>query len=140
MAARICDGPLETAGLLERVQSGSRGASVLFFGTTRSTPGERAVVALEYEAHPTMAAIVFEQIEEEVAATWPDTRAYVVHRIGRVATGEASVVVATAAPHRKECYAASQYVMNELKRRAPVWKKEIYEDGSAWKANTPTRA
>ena len=130
---------LEGATLHEQVRAHSRGASVLFFGTTRSTPGERHVVALDYEAHPVMAERVLQTIEDEVSARWKDTVARVVHRLGRVSTGEASVVVATAGPHRKECYAASQYVMNELKRRAPIWKKEIYEDGSAWTSNPTAR-
>ena len=62
-----------------------------------------------------------------------------VHRTGEVGIGEPSVVIAVGAPHRAECYEASRYAIDALKARVPVWKKEIYEDGSAWKANAPTR-
>lgn len=136
MGPRLTHARLDGRELLHSVQEDSRGASILFYGSTRSTPGERTVLALDYEAHPTLADKVLAEIEEEVSQRWSDTAARVTHRLGRVPTGEPSVVVATAGPHRKECYAASQYVMNELKRRAPIWKKEIYEDGSAWTANT----
>ncbi len=66
---------------------------------------------------------------------WPDIRAAVVHRLGVVSLGEASVVIAVSAPHRDMAYAANRYLIDTLKAKVPIWKKEVYSDGSTWKAN-----
>jgi molybdopterin synthase catalytic subunit len=95
-------------------------------------------VHLEYEAYPAMAVPVLEQIAAEIAKVVPEVRVAIVHRTGVVAIGEPSVVIAVSAPHRAQCYEASRMAIEALKARLPVWKKEIYEDGSAWKANAPT--
>ena len=138
--AKLLNGEIDAFGLLSSVRSEARGATLVFYGSTRNTPGERPVVALNYEAHEVLATQVLKAIEQEVPVKWPNVRAAVAHRLGRVDAGDVSVVVATAGPHRLECYEASQYAINELKRRAPIWKKEIYEDGSAWKANATAKA
>src|SRR5690606_28165315 len=97
---------------------------------------QRRVIRLAYEAWPEMAIPVMAQIADELRARWP-CRVAMVHRVGEVPITEASVVIAVATPHRAECYEASRYAIDALKERVPVWKKEIYEDGSAWKANSP---
>ncbi|MEZ4238841.1 MAG: molybdenum cofactor biosynthesis protein MoaE [Myxococcota bacterium] len=80
---------------------------------------------------------VLQAIGDEARARWPGVRVAAVHRTGVVAIGEPSVVIAVSAPHRGEAYDASRFAIEALKERLPVWKKEIYEDGSAWKANAP---
>jgi molybdopterin synthase catalytic subunit len=96
------------------------------------------VTSLSYEAFAEMAVPVMEQIAAEACARWP-VRIAMVHRTGPVAIGEPSVVIAVGAPHRAECYEASRWAIEALKERVPIWKKEMYEDGSAWKANAPIR-
>ena len=113
----------------------SCGAVLLFFGDTRHSFEGRTVVTLEYEAYTEMALLVMQAIGDEIAARWPGARVAMVHRIGPVPVGETSVVIAVATAHRDAAYLASRYAIDELKQRVPIWKKEIYADGSAWKAN-----
>lgn len=113
------------------------GAVLVFEGVARDSFEGRRVVRLEYEAYAEMAVPVLEAIGAEAAARWPGVRVAAVHRTGVVPIGEASVVIAVGAAHRAEAYEASRYAIEALKQRLPVWKKEIYEDGSAWKANAP---
>ena len=113
------------------------GAELVFCGVARDNFGGKSVHELVYEAYAPMAEAVLREIVSEVEAKWPGSRAAIVHRTGTVAIGEPSVVIAVSTPHRGECYEASRYAIEALKARVPVWKKEIYADGSAWKANTP---
>ena len=113
------------------------GGMVLFEGTVRADDdGPRRVVALEYEAHMTMAMHEFELIASDVRARYPGSRIAMVHRIGRVHVGEPAVVVAVAAPHRDAAFLGCRYAIDELKLHAQIWKKEHFSDGSAdWRAN-----
>jgi molybdopterin synthase catalytic subunit len=129
--------PLDAAALERAVADPGCGCTIVFVGTTRDTFAGRRVVRLEYEAYAAMAVPVLRTIAEEAVARWPGVRVAVAHRTGVVPIGEASVVVAVAAPHRQAGYEASRFVIDTLKDRAPIWKKEIYDDGSAWKANAP---
>ena len=90
---------------------------------------------LEYEAYPGMAEAEMSKIGEEVCQKWPGSRVAMAHRIGVVPIGEASVVIVTSAPHRDEAYAASRFAIDALKMAVPIWKKEVYQDGSVWKNN-----
>jgi molybdopterin synthase catalytic subunit len=108
------------------------GAVCLFVGVVRNENGGRGVSHLEYEAYEEMALPLMEQIAAEAAARWPVTEVRVVHRLGRLEIGEPSVAVAVASPHRAEAFAACRYVIDTVKARVPIWKKEFYEDGSAW--------
>ena len=111
------------------------GAVLLFEGTTRNHHDGRAVVRLEYEAYAGMAESKMAEIGQQVIDRWPDARVAMAHRTGVVPVGEASVVIATSAPHRDVAYAASRFAIDTLKAVVPVWKKEVYSDGSTWKAN-----
>jgi molybdopterin synthase catalytic subunit len=91
------------------------------------------VLELEYEAFPEMAEPILLQIAEEAESRWPGTSVAVVHRTGLVALGEVAVAIVTAAPHRSAAYDASRYVIEELKQRLPIWKRERFADGSEWK-------
>jgi molybdopterin synthase catalytic subunit len=133
----VVDGPIDVLGVRRAVDDPGFGAVLVFEGVGRDVFEGRRVVRLEYEIYADMAVPVLDAIACEASERWPGVRIALVHRSGVVAIGEPSVVVAVGAPHRAEAYAASRYAIDELKARLPAWKKEIYEDGSAWKANAP---
>ena len=110
------------------------GAVLLFEGTVRDhSEGLTGVVALEYEAHPTMAQRVLEGILASVRAEVPVRKAAVRHRLGRVELGEPTIIIAVSASHRDEAYRASRMIIDRIKHEAPIWKREICSDGSgAW--------
>ena len=126
--------PLDPAALEARVGHPSCGACVCFTGTTREENRGKRVVRLEYEAFEKMTGPEMERIFERCRAEQPDARLHmlVAHRIGIVAVGEPSVVIAVASPHRAPAFAACRFLIDELKRTLPVWKKEIYADGAHW--------
>jgi molybdopterin synthase catalytic subunit len=128
----ITDQPIDTAALLVAVASPAAGASVLFVGTTRDQNEGRAVERLEYEAYQEMAVAEMAKIGREIEQGWGVLAVAMVHRIGVVPIGEASVAVAVSAPHRDEAFAACRYGIDELKATVPIWKKEHYLGGSLW--------
>lgn len=132
----LVHGPIDVAAVRARVSDPAFGAVLVFEGVARDSFDGRQVVRLEYEAYAELALPVMQAIAHEAAARWP-CRVAMAHRVGLVPVTEASVVIAVGAPHRAECYEASRYAIEALKQRVPVWKKEIYADGSAWKANAP---
>ncbi|MEZ4319827.1 MAG: molybdenum cofactor biosynthesis protein MoaE [Myxococcota bacterium] len=132
----LTDGPIDVHAVRRAVDDPGFGAVLVFEGVGRDHFEGRPVHALEYEAYAEMAVPEMERIAAEAAERF-GARVAMVHRTGRVAIGEPSVVIAVGTPHRAACYEASRYAIDELKQRVPVWKKEIYADGSAWKANTP---
>lgn len=119
------------------VASSSDGAVVVFHGVTRDHNAGRQVVELEYEAYSPMAEDVMQQIIDEARERWDIAGVAVVHRTGVVAIGEASMCLAIAAPHRDAAYAASQYFVDELKQRVPIWKKERFVGGEVWINDSP---
>jgi MoaE-MoaD fusion protein len=133
--AFVSAAPLDVAALEAQVASDSCGAVLTFVGTVRDNFDGRPVSGLDYEVYAEMAVPVMEQICGEVAAQWPGARVVIAHRTGHLDLGEASVVIAVAAPHRGAAYDASRYAIEALKDRVPIWKKELYSDGSTWKAN-----
>ncbi len=135
MPYRIVAGPIDTAAVRREVEDPGFGAILVFEGVARNEFQGRPVEALEYEAYPEMAIPVLEAIGAEVADRWPGARVSIVHRTGRLAIGATSLVIAVGAPHRPAAYEASRHVLEVLKQRLPVWKKEIYADGEAWKPN-----
>jgi molybdopterin synthase catalytic subunit len=108
------------------------GAIATFVGVVRATHGGRKVRFLEYEAHETLAVRAFEIIAAEIAGRWPTAVVAIHHRVGRLAIGEASVVVAAAAAHRAESFQICRYGIERIKQIAPVWKHEFFEDGDSW--------
>lgn len=117
------------------VHSVKRGAVISFLGCTRDSHDGRGVVRLEYEAYEPMAILEMKQIRQEIIEKWPETEVAMVHRLGVVPQGEVSVAIAVASPHRDSAYLASRFAIDTLKQRVPIWKKEIYTDGSIWKDN-----
>ena len=108
------------------------GAVCLFVGVVRNENRGRPVLRLEYEAYEEMALSVMEEIAAETRRRFPVTAVRLVHRLGGLELGEASVAVAVASPHRPEAFAACRFAIDTLKAKAPIWKKEHYADGSAW--------
>lgn len=133
----IVEQPIDAAAVLRLTAHPDHGANIAFIGTTREWTHGKRTVLLEYEAYEPMALAKMRQIGEEIAARWPGTRTAITHRIGRVDIGEASVVIAVSSAHRAACYEASRYAIERLKQTVPVWKKEVYEDGSEWKGYEP---
>ncbi|TBL75091.1 molybdopterin converting factor subunit 1 [Paenibacillus thalictri] len=113
----------------------NHGAALTFTGTTREYTFGQRTVRLEYEAYVPMALRTMEQIGEEIHVRWPGTLCAMTHRLGKVDIAEISVVIAVSAPHRADCYEASRYALERLKQIVPIWKKEIWEDGSEWKGH-----
>lgn len=139
-------GDATLAELRAAVATDADGAVVAFLGRTRETPGTPApgqeaqaqrfagqrVVGLEYEAYEAMALRTLEAIADEIEARFGVRRLGIVHRVGPVGLGEASVAIVVAAAHRGEAFAACRYAIEELKARAPIWKSERFADGSVW--------
>jgi len=141
--------PFDTAILVEladRLADAGDGAVVGFLGRTRSTPGTpapgqeaeaarhagRAVQSLEYEAHETMALAMLSAIADEIEARFEVTGLAIVHRLGSVPLGEASIAVVAVSPHRAAAFDAARYAIDETKARAPIWKAERFADGQVW--------
>lgn len=139
MRAAVVFRPLDVSALLAEAASPRNGAVVLFVGSVREVNEGRAVTGIEYAAYGAMAERELATIVAEAAERFGTADIVVEHRIGRLAVGEASVAIATAHPHRGLAYDASRYVIEELKRRVPVWKREEYVDGSREWVD-PTRA
>lgn len=114
------------------------GAVVTFHGIVRDNNLGRAVQWLEYEAYPEMAEPRMSEIGEEVRLRWPGARLGMVHRLGRLEIGEASVVIAASAAHRADAFEACRFAIDNLKTTVPIWKKEVWSDGSAWVEGAPT--
>lgn len=129
---RIVDGPIDELALQDEVRTDADGAVIVFRGVARRQSRGREVVHLEYEAYPEMAEKVMEQIGDEMKTRWPITGVAMVHRTGVLEIGQASVVIAISAPHRGEAFAAAQYAIDRLKEIVPIWKKEVWSDGSQW--------
>ena len=127
--------PIDTRAVADAVRRDEAGALLVFEGVTRNHHDGRPVVRLEYEAYAEMADRELAGLVQQAVERWPDIRAAVVHRLGVVGLGEASVVIAVSAPHRDAAYAASRFLIDTLKAKVPIWKKEVYQEGSTWKAN-----
>lgn len=136
---RITDQPIDPEALRREIADPSAGAQATFLGTTRNSFRGREVRHLEYEAYAPMAERVMRRIGMEIAERWPGVIGIAIaHRVGRVEIGETSVAVVVAAPHRAEALAACAHGIERLKASLPVWKKEVFADGSEWRENAPT--
>jgi molybdopterin synthase catalytic subunit len=130
---RVTEEVLSADAITRMVIVPEAGGVVVFLGVVRNETAGRRVVALEYEAHVPMAEVKLKEIGEAVYAQWPGVRHVVIlHRIGRLAVGEASVAIGVSAAHRQDAFEACQYAIDTVKRIVPIWKRELFEDGSAW--------
>jgi len=137
---QITDQPLSLDAVLREIVAPDRGGVTFFAGTVRGVTrpaagsgGEIATDYLEYEAYPEMAEAALARIGAEAQARWPSVSAVrVVHRVGRLAVGDIAVIVAVAAAHRQDTFAACHFVIDRIKQIAPIWKKEVGPDGASW--------
>jgi molybdopterin synthase catalytic subunit len=127
----ISDQPLDAGAVVSRVLGPDAGGIVTFVGTVRDASRGHTIRHLEYEAYPAMAERELERICAEAAEQW-GARVAIAHRVGHLAIGEIAVVVAAAAKHRAEAFAACRYAIDTLKVRVPIWKKEFAEGGEYW--------
>jgi MoaE-MoaD fusion protein len=128
---RVVDRPLVLAEVVDAVSAAGRGGIVTFTGTVRSETAGRGVLRLEYEAYREMAERKLAEIGEAVRAAH-GAEVAIVHRVGVLAPGEAAVVIACAAPHRTPAFRACEACIEQLKKEVPIWKREVFEDGSEW--------
>jgi len=125
--------PLEELKLARRLSDPAAGAQVTFTGTVRQSNRGRNVIRLEYEAAPGLAESEFAKIADEARSTFEITDMHCIHRIGTLEVGTAAVWIGVSAPHRKDAFRACQFLIDQLKLRLPIWKKEFYADGeSTW--------
>jgi molybdopterin synthase catalytic subunit len=128
MMSCITRHPLAIDDLLAEVRSPERGGTCVFLGTVR-TDGD--VTSIDYSAYESMAIAESERILDDAKTQWPAARVTLQHRLGVIPAGEASIAIAAAAPHREDAFAACRFVIEQVKQRLPVWKKEIHADGTA---------
>jgi molybdopterin converting factor subunit 1 len=128
----VVDRPLRLEDVIAAVSGEAYGGLVTFSGSVRNQTKGRRVLRLEYEAYPPMAERVLAAIGAEVAERFGGTRLAIMHRVGTLMPGEVAVVIAAAAPHRKEAFLACEHAIERLKQDVPIWKKEFFEDGEIW--------
>ncbi|HVS02058.1 MAG TPA: molybdenum cofactor biosynthesis protein MoaE [Thermoanaerobaculia bacterium] len=139
--AELTERALDPAALAAAVQAPSRGAVALFVGTVRDSQRGRPVRGIDYAAYRPMAQARLEAIAAELEAGDAGLAVRIAHRLGSLAPGEASVVIAAASPHREAAFAACRAALERLKREAPIWKREHYGDGEAvWREEEPLAA
>jgi molybdopterin synthase catalytic subunit/molybdopterin converting factor small subunit len=130
---QVVEQPLSPDAIAAAVDDPGAGGIVIFSGVVRNETGGRLVKFLEYEAHAPMAEAKLREIGSALRAQWPGVRRVaMLHRVGRLEIGEASVLIAVSAAHRHEAFEACRYAIDTLKRTVPVWKKEHFEDGEVW--------
>ncbi|MFN0058801.1 MAG: molybdenum cofactor biosynthesis protein MoaE [Planctomycetota bacterium] len=127
----LVDHVIDEADLLARVSSPDCGAVLVFRGIVRNEHHGRAVARLEYRAYERMAYTQMEALASELRTRWPVRALAIVHRLGTLAVGDASVVIALAVPHRAAGFAALEHAIGAFKRNIPIWKKEHFTDGSS---------
>jgi len=134
--------PLDPQNLVDAVRSDECGAIVTFLGVVRVMgDGDRPVDGLAYEAYPAMALPEMRAIGAEASTRFGEARVAIAHRVGDLGLGEVSVAIAVASKHRAVAFDACEYVIDELKQRVPIWKKENYRDGEArWRPNASPKA
>lgn len=129
----VGDDVIDVSSLVHEVARPDSGASVLFLGTVRDhSEAADGVTHLDYEVYPEQVEPKIREIVDEAAEQWPVLNVVVEHRSGTVNLGEASVAVAVSSGHRADAFAAARFIIDELKTRAPIWKKEHWPGGSSW--------
>lgn len=128
----IVQKPIDVEQLIQAVEDPGAGAVCTFLGVVRDTNLGRDVDYLEYEAYPEMAVPAMQRIADEVRERWDVIDVAIVHRVGRLEIGEASVGIAVSSPHRAEAFEACHFAIDRLKESVPIWKKEVWTDGEEW--------
>jgi molybdopterin synthase catalytic subunit len=128
----IVEHAIDVAAVTAAVADPATGATVTFIGTTRDHNDGRTVTQLEYEAYPEMALAEMRKIGATAKERWPTSKIAIVHRIGPVPIGEASVVIAVSSAHRSAAFEACHFAIDRLKEVVPIWKKEHFKGGEVW--------
>ncbi len=130
MRTAVVDRPIDTAAVLAEVASTANGATILFIGTVREVNEGRRVTGIDYSAYSGMAEAELRTIVDEVSSRFGTGDVVVEHRIGTLGLGEASIAIAVAHPRRAAAFEAARLIIEEVKRRVPIWKREHYADGT----------
>lgn len=128
----ITDLPIDPQEVMQKVIRSEAGAVTLFSGIVREWTKGKRTLYLEYQAYEKMAVKQLSRIGDEIQRQWPETRTAITHRIGHLNISDAAVVIAVSSPHRKAAYEANEYAIRRIKEIVPIWKKEVWEDGSMW--------
>jgi len=127
--------PISVDDVVGRLADPAVGAVTTFVGVVRGTTGGRETRYLEYEAYPEMALKTLSQVGEDIRERWPEVRQVaIVHRVGRLQVGETAIVIALSAAHRRQTFDALHYAIDRIKEIVPIWKREVWADGSEWKS------
>ena len=123
--------PLDPVAILAQVASNDAGAVVLFLGTTREFTKGRQTASLDYECYPQMAEAKLAELEAQAREKWPLVHVAIVHRLGRLGLGEASIAIAVSSPHRQAAFEAGKWLIDSIKEDVPIWKQENWSDGTS---------
>lgn len=134
---QITDQDINTAQLIEAVGDAAAGAIDIFIGTTRENSKGKKVLRLEFEAYEPMAVKELQKIVDRAHEKWNILKYAVAHRVGTVNIGESAVVIAVSTPHRGDSFEACRFIIDELKKTVPIWKREFYNDGDIWVSAHP---
>ncbi|MFC1999117.1 molybdenum cofactor biosynthesis protein MoaE [Chloroflexota bacterium] len=134
---KITKEPLSVESIIAEVNKSGNGGICTFVGTVRDNAEGKGVLHLEYDAYTEMAEKKLADVAAEIKDKWGLDDVAIVHRIGKLEIGEAAVVIAVGAPHRKGAFEACQYAIDRIKEYVPIWKKEFFEDGDVWVKQSP---
>ena len=137
MRATIVRESIDTRGVLARIKQPEDGAAIVFEGVVRNNTRGRQTLYLDYEAYEPMALQQMEQLAGQALEQYKVRDVAIVHRLGRLEIGEASVLIVVASAHRGAAYDASRWLIDTLKRTVPIWKKEYFVDGAVWADGEP---
>jgi molybdopterin synthase catalytic subunit len=129
MSVSLTNAPINPSAVIADVSSNDAGAVVLFLGTTREFTRGRRTASLDYECYPQMAEKKLAELEAEARRRWPIIGCSIVHRLGHLELGEASIAIAVSSPHRADAFAAGQWLIDTIKEVVPIWKCENWADG-----------
>lgn len=127
----LIDSPIDSAAILAQAASNDAGAVVLFLGTTREFTKGRQTASLDYECYPQMAEAKLAELEAQAREKWPLIHVAIVHRLGRLGLGEASIAIAVSSPHRQAAFEAGKWLIDTIKEDVPIWKQENWADGTS---------
>jgi len=128
---QITKNPIDTQSVLNSVADHRTGATLLFLGTTREFTGDKQTATLEYECYEEMAVAKLTELRDQSMEKWPLIGCSIVHRVGNVGLGEASVAIAVSSPHRADAFESGCWLIDTLKEIVPIWKKELWADGTS---------
>ncbi len=135
--ARLQREPIDSAALLAQLKEGEDGAVCLFDGIVRNHTRTRRTLYLDYDSYPPMAITEMEKLAAEALSRFAVRDLRIIHRVGRLEIGESSVLIVVASAHRAAAFDACRWMIDSLKKRVPVWKKEFFEDGATWADGEP---